>query len=60
MRRPVSRATTLTRWILAGLGFVGLGFIDFRYGHRAALITMLLLLLLVFFRGGSAASPPPE
>jgi len=56
MRRPVSRATTLTRWIGSTLAFVGVGLVNMRFGHWAALATMLALLLVVYFLGGSGSS----
>ncbi|MCB0216186.1 MAG: hypothetical protein KDH92_06095 [Chloroflexi bacterium] len=56
MRRPVSRGTTLVRWTLSTLAFVGIGLIDVGYGHGPALATLLVLLLAVFFLSGSGGA----
>jgi hypothetical protein len=45
--------TTIQRWTIATLGFVGIAAIDVRFGHTTALVTLLALMLLVALYGGS-------
>jgi hypothetical protein len=42
----------VARWIIATLAFLAIGWLDFAYGHRVALVTMLALLVLVAVFGG--------
>jgi hypothetical protein len=45
--------TTIQRWTIATLGFIGIAVLDVRYGHSTALVTLLALMLLVALYGGS-------
>jgi hypothetical protein len=40
------------KWVVAGLVFVGVGLVSFRYGHTAALLTLAALLIFVALFGG--------
>lgn len=51
---------TLTRWGLATLLFLGLGWVDVRYGHAQALALLLAFLLLVYFFGGRSSRSGPS
>lgn len=50
---PLSRSNKILRWVLAVLGFVGIGLVYQRFGHIPALAVMMGFLMLVFFYGGS-------
>lgn len=58
--------TSLTRWTLATLGFLAIGWIELATGrHGCALATLVAVLVLIAVFGGSrqrdrAAHPPPE
>jgi hypothetical protein len=50
----------LSRWLLATLVFVALGFVVSRAGLSTARWIMLGLLMLVFFFGGTSARRSPD
>jgi len=37
----------MTRWIIASLAFLAIGWLNFRYGHVVALVTLVALLIFV-------------
>jgi CHASE2 domain-containing sensor protein len=42
----------MARWIIATLAFLGVGWLNFRYGHTVALVTMVAVLLFIAVFGG--------
>jgi hypothetical protein len=56
----------MTRWIIASLAFLAIGWLNFRYGHVVALVTLVALLIFVAVFGGHGprgqpgADTPPE
>lgn len=42
----------MARWIIATLAFLGVGWLNYRYGHTVALVTMLAVLLFIAVFGG--------
>jgi hypothetical protein len=52
----------MARWLIATLGFLAIGWLSYRYGHTAALVTLLVVLVgvAVFGGHGRRSSRRPE
>ena len=49
----------MARWLIATLAFLGIGWLDLRYGHVAALVTMLVALAFIAMFGGHGRRDGP-